>query len=88
MSKLEASQDGGFLFAALEDNVTGNQLIFKIDRPTSTTPNTVTAYEPGDGSAGNVAPTGDPNRMVFHGNFGTDVGVVDHAIVAGTNTDN
>ena len=87
MSKLETSQSGGFLFAALEDNVTGNQLIFKIDRPTSTTPTTVTAYEPADGSAGNVASTGDPNRMVFHGNFGTDVGVVDHAIVAGTNTD-
>ena len=87
MSKLEASQNGVFLFLALEDNATGNQLIFKIDRPTSSTPNTVTAYEPADGSAGNVASTGDPNRMVFHGNFGTDVGVVDHAIVAGTNTD-
>ena len=87
MSKLEASQNGVFLFLALEDDATGNQLIFKIDRPTSSTPNTVTAYEPADGSAGNVASTGDPNRMVFHGNFGTDVGVVDHAIVAGTNTD-
>ncbi|KKL61624.1 hypothetical protein LCGC14_2193420, partial [marine sediment metagenome] len=74
-------------FVALEDNATGNQLIFKITRPTSTTPTTVTAYEPGGGSAGNVAPTGDPNRMIFHGNFGTDIGAVDHAIVAGTNTD-
>jgi len=87
VSKLEASQNGVFVFVALEDDATGNQLIFKIDRPTSTTPTTVTAYEPADGSAGNVAPTGDPNRMIFHGNFGTDVGVVDHAIVAGTNTD-
>ena len=87
MSLLQASQDGGFLFVALEDDATGNQLIFKITRPTSTTPTTVTAYEPGSGSAGNVAPTGDPDRMIFHGNFDTDVGVVDHAIVAGTNTD-
>ena len=87
MSILEPSQNGVFLFAALEDDATGNQLIFKIDRPISTTPTTVTAYEPGAGSAGNVAPTGDPNRMVFHGNFGTDIGVVDHAIVAATNTD-
>ncbi len=87
MSILEVSQDGAFVFVALQDNATGNQLIFKITRPTSTTPTTVTAYEPGDGSAGNVAQTGDPDRMILHGNFGTDVGIIDHAIVAGTNTD-
>lgn len=87
MSILQASQDGGFVFVALEDDATGNQLIFKITRPTSTTPTTVKAYEPGAGSAGNVAPTGDPDRMTFHGNFGTDIGVVDHAIAAATNTD-
>lgn len=87
MSILEASQDGAFVFVALEDNATGNQLIFKITRPTSTTPTTVTAYEPGAGSAGNVAQIGDPDRMILHGNFGTDVGVVDHAIAAATNTD-
>jgi hypothetical protein len=87
VSILETSQDGAFVFVALEDDATGNQLIFKITRPTSTTPTTVTAYEPGGGTAGNVAPTGDPDRMVFHGNFGTDVGVIDHAIAAGTNTD-
>jgi hypothetical protein len=87
MSMLEVSQDGAFVFVALQDNATGDQLIFKITRPTSTTPTTVTAYEPAGGSAGNVAPTGDPDRMIFHGNFGTDIGVVDHAIAAGTNTD-
>ena len=87
MSILEVSQDGAFVFIALENNATGDQLIFKITRPTSTTPTTVTAYEPGAGSAGNVAQTGDPDRMIWHGNFGTDVGVVDHAITAATNTD-
>lgn len=87
MSMLEVSQDGDFIFVALEDDATGNQIIFKIARPTSTSPTTVKAYDPGDGSAGNVAPTGDPDRMIFHGNFGTDVGVVDHAIAAATNTD-
>lgn len=87
MSILEVSQNGAFVFIALEDNATGNQLVFKITRPTSTTPTTVTAYEPGGGSAGNVAQTGDPDRMILHGNFGTDVGVVDHAIAAATNTD-
>ena len=87
MSILETSQDGAFVFVALQDDATGNQLVFKITRPTSTTPTTVTAYEPGDGSAGNVAQTGDPDRMIFHGNFGTDVGVIDHAIAAVSNTD-
>jgi len=87
MSILEVSQDGAFVFVALEDDATGNQLVFKITRPTSTTPTTVTAYEPGGGSAGNIASTGDPDRMIFHGNFNTDVGVVDHAIAAATNTD-
>lgn len=87
MSLLDTSQNGVFLFVALEDNATGNQLVFKITRPTSATPTTVTAYDPGSGSSGNVASTGDDDRMIFHGNFGTDVGVIDHAIVAGTNTD-
>lgn len=87
MSILETSQDGAFVFVALEDNATGDQIIFKIARPTSTTPTTTKAYEPGGGSAGNIAPTGDPDRMIWHGNFGTDVGVVDHAIIAGSNTD-
>lgn len=87
MSILETSQDGAFVFVALQDDATGDQLIFKVTRPTSTTPTTVIAYEPLDGSAGNIAPTGDPDRMVFNGNFGTDVGVIDHAITAGTNTD-
>ncbi len=87
MSILETSQDGAFVFLALEDDATGNQIVFKITRPTSTTPTTVKAYDPTSGTAGNVAPTGDPDRMIFHGNFGTDVGVVDHAIAAGTNTD-
>ena len=87
MSILETSQGGAFVFVALEDDATGDQLIFKITRPTSTTPTTVTAYEPGDGSAGNVAQTGDPDRMIFHGNFGTDLGVINHAIAAAANTD-
>lgn len=87
MSILETSQDGAFVFVALEDNATGNQIIFKIVRPTSTTPTTTMAYQPKSGTAGNVARTGDPDRMVWHGNFGTDVGVIDHAIAAGTNTD-
>ncbi len=44
-------------------------------------------YAPGAGTSINIVETGDPDRMVFFGNFGTDVGVVDHAITAATNTD-
>lgn len=87
MSMLEVSQDGAFIFVALQDQATGNQIVFKITRPITTTPTTVKAYDPGGGSASNIAQTGDPDRMIFHGNFGTDVGVVDHAIAAVSNTD-
>jgi hypothetical protein len=87
MSILEASQDGAFVFVALEDDATGNQIIFKITRPTSTTPVTAKAYEPGGGSAGNVARSADYDAMIWHGNFGTDIGVVIYSIVLETNTD-
>lgn len=87
MSILEVSQDGTRVFIALQDDATGFQEIFKITRPTSTTPTTAKVYAPGAGTAGNVAQTGDPDRMIFHGNFGTDVGIIDHAIVAVTNDD-
>jgi hypothetical protein len=87
MSFMEVSQDGAFVFVALQDQATGDQQIYKITRPTSTTPTTAKIYDPGGGSAGNVAQTGDPDRMIFHGNFGTDIGVIDHAIAAVSNTD-
>jgi len=87
MTMLTTSQDGVFVFVALQDKATGNQVILKITRPTTTTPTTVAAYEPGGGSAGNVAATTSPDRMIFHGNFGTDIGVIDHAVAAATNTD-
>ncbi len=80
------NQSGEFLFFAMEDT-SGNQMVLKVLRPTSTTPTVLTVYNPLSGTAGNIASTGDPNRMIWHGNFGTDVGVVDHAITAATNTD-
>ena len=86
MSILETSQDGAFIFVALEDDATGNQIIFKITRPTSTTPTTVAAYEPGSSNSGNVAPTGNSDKVIFHGDFDEEF-VIDHAIEAGTNTE-
>ncbi len=87
MAMLRPTNDGSFLFMALEDDATGNQLVFKITRPTSSSPTTVVAYEPGAGSAGNVAPSGDSDIVVFHGNFNTDVGVVEHTVSTGINVD-
>lgn len=86
MSILKTSQDGAFVFIALQDDATTNQVIFKIVKPTSTTPTTVTAYEPGSSNSGNVAPTGNPDKMIFHGDFDNEF-VMDYAIAANTNTE-
>lgn len=87
MSIMETSQDGAFVFVALEDDDTTDQIVFKIVRPTSTTPTTVTAYEPGGGNSADVATTGNPDKMVFHGDFDSADFVIDHQIAAETNTD-
>lgn len=78
--------DGAFLFLGLENNATNNQVVLRVVRPTSTTPTTIVAYDPGAGSAANIEPTGDNDIMIFNGNFGTDRGVIKHAIAAITNT--
>jgi hypothetical protein len=44
-------------------------------------------YNPGSGTSSNVEKTRDPDRMVFFGNFGTDIGVIDHVISTETNND-
>ena len=45
-------------------------------------------YSPGVGSAANVVPVpGDDDKMIFFGNFGTDVTVVLHTISTGVNSD-
>jgi hypothetical protein len=85
-SALGVSQDGSFVFVALEDT-SSNQKILKITRPTSTVVTTAIVYDPGAGTSGNIAQTGHPDRMIFFGNFGTDVGVIDHVISTETNND-
>ena len=86
---MAASSSGSFLFYALEEDATSNQVIVRETRPdqngTSLSPGAV--YSPGGGTSGNVAMTSDPLKMVFHGNFGTDVGVISHAIETLANTD-
>lgn len=45
------------------------------------------AYNPAGSSSINVVATGDPDRMLFFGNFGTDVGVIDHVISTAVSND-
>lgn len=84
-SSIAVAADGQNIFFALEDNATGDQIIIASTRPAA--PTMSLAYVPGGGSAANVFSSGDRNKMVFGGNFATDVVIVDHDIDAGTNTD-
>lgn len=84
-SSIAVAADGESIFFALEEDVSGNQVILKATRPAS--PTVSIAYAPGAGSAGNVFATGDRDTVIFGGNFATDVGVINHAVDAGTNTD-
>lgn len=80
------NQSGTHLFFAMED-AAGNQKIIKVNRPTSTAPTLSLVYNPGGGSISSIAKHPDIDKMIFHGNFGTDIGVIEHAIGAVTNTD-
>lgn len=85
MPAMATNADGNYIFLALED-ASGNQIIIRAARSDLTTWTRV--YEPGTGSAANVAMVpGDPDLMLFYGNFGTDVVVILHAISTGTNSD-
>jgi len=85
MPALATSADGAYVFMALED-ASGNQVIVKAARTDLSTWSA--AYQPGAGSAANVAQVaGNPDKMLFYGNFGTDVTVVMHTISTATNTD-
>ena len=70
----------------LRDDSTGNQVVFCLS-PRPGTPVVSAVYNPGAGSAANVIATGDLDKMLWFGNFGSNVGVIEHAIVAASNTD-
>lgn len=85
MAAIATSADGSQIFLALEDGG-GAQVVLKAARSALST--WTAAYEPGGGTAANVASVPeDSDAMLFYGNFGTDVTVIKHAITAGTNTD-
>lgn len=86
MSAIAVSADGNFIVVALEDTVSGNQLIARAAR--SGLSDWTAAYDPGGGSAANVAAVpANPDKMIFYGNFGTDIGVILHTISTGVNSD-
>lgn len=83
------SSDGAYVFVALEENTSGDQYVFSVTRPvTGSAPTVAPVYEPAGGSAAGVATVpGNPDKMLFFGNFGTDIGVIMHTISTGANTD-
>lgn len=85
MSAIATSADGAYVFLALEDG-DGFQIILKAVRADLSA--WTAAYEPGAGSAANVAPVPcNPDKMLFYGNFDTDIVVILHTISTGDNTD-
>lgn len=85
MSAIAVSADGNNIFLALEDT-DGNQLVAKASR--SNLSSWAAVYEPGAGTACNVAAVpAQADKMIFYGNFGTDVGVIVHTISTAGNAD-
>lgn len=83
MAAICTTSDGAYIFLALEDSGTGNQVITKVARTDLSS--WTAAYEPGGGSAANVAASGNPDRVYFYGNFGSGIQVVKHTVSTGAN---
>lgn len=86
MAAICTDTSGEYIYMALEDSVTGNQIVVRVARAGIYSGLFTTAYAPGAGSACNVIPAGD-DAMLFYGNFGTDVGVVLHTVSTGAEVD-
>jgi hypothetical protein len=78
MSAIAISADGDNIFLALEDT-SGFPVIVKAARSDLSTWSAV--YEPGAGSAANVASVpGNSDKILFYGYFGSGIQVVSHTI--------
>ncbi len=85
MAAIVTDASGDNIFLALEDS-SGNQLVAKAARSDLSTFTIV--YEPGAGSACNVAMVpSEPDSIYFYGNFGTDVTVLKHTVSTGAESD-
>lgn len=85
MPAIATTADGAYVYLALEDG-SGNPVIARAARSDLSAWEAV--YEPGAGSAANVAQVpSDPDKMLFYGNFGTDVVVLEHTVSTGAESD-
>jgi len=85
VSAIVTTADGTYIYLALEDG-DGDQIIARAAR--SDLSAWAAVYEPGAGSAANLAPVpSNPDQVLFFGNFGTDVTVVLHTASTGAESD-
>ncbi len=72
MPAICTSGNGNYIYMALEDVTTGDQFIVEAAADDLTFWEAI--YTPEAGSAGNVIPmAANPDKVIFYGNFGTDV---------------
>jgi len=85
MAAIATSADGDYIFLALEDSG-GFPAFLQAARSDLATFSEV--YAPGAGSAANVTPSpSNPDIVLFHGNFGTDLTVSTYTISTDTVAD-
>jgi hypothetical protein len=85
MAAIGVSADGNNIILALE-NASGNPVFLAVARSDLSTFTNV--YDPGAGTAANVQPSPtNLDSMLFYGNFGTDVTVIQHTISTGAEVD-
>lgn len=85
MPAIAITSDGKYIYLALE-NLSGVPIIVRCQQDDLAT--FEAAYQPGAGSAANVRQVpSNPNRMLFYGNFGSNVEVIEHTPSSGVNSD-
>ena len=77
MAAIITSADGNNIFIAAEDG-SGNPVILSAARSDLSTWSAT--YDPGAGTAANVASSTNLDVVFFYGNFGTDVTVIKYTI--------
>lgn len=83
MSAIATNANGEYLFLALE---TSGGLPIIVSAATTDLAIWTAVYQPGAGSVANVLPvSGNPDLMLFYGNFGTDIVVVQHTVSTAAN---
>lgn len=86
MAAITTTQDGEYIYLALDDVATGFPVILRCAR--SSLAVFTSQYAPGAGAAANLTPDlSNPDRVLFYGNFGTNVTVLSHVPSTGAETD-